>query len=82
MQYALDSRFLQKLRCPASGQPLSFFADHPAQKALPKEETEGWSGVLLCADGRAFYPVRAGIPVLLVEELRPAEVGAFGFNFE
>ena len=64
-------RFIGTLRCPASGQTLAFLpGQSPFLAALPPGETAGWSGVLLCADGLAFYPVRGGVPVLLADELR------------
>jgi uncharacterized protein YbaR (Trm112 family) len=79
MEDAFDMQFIGTLRCPASGQTLAFLPGQSpflAALALPAEETAGWSGVLLCADGLTFYPVRSGIPVLLAEELRSVRVGS------
>ena len=70
-------QLIGNLRCPASGQPLAFFSGHsPLLAALPAGETVDWTGILLCADGLTFYPVRGGIPVLLAEELRSVRGGS------
>jgi len=71
MENALDTQFVRALRCPATGQSLTFLCgEHPVLASLPPHEVG--EGILLCADGLGFYPVRGGIPVLLVEELRTA----------
>lgn len=69
MENALDTPFVSALRCPATGQSLTFLSvDHPSLASVPARELG--EGILLCADGMGFYPVRGGLPVLLAEELR------------
>ncbi|MFA6029750.1 MAG: Trm112 family protein [Elusimicrobiota bacterium] len=51
----LDPKLLEILACPACKGPLA----HPSEDALD------------CAACRKRYPVRDGIPVMLVEEARP-----------
>ncbi len=68
----LDSRFVGLLRCPASQLPLREASlDELAALGLTPDRRDGWDGGLLRADGRGAYPLRRGIPVLLVEELVP-----------
>lgn len=57
----LDKELLEILRCPAC---LSTFSD-------PAEGTE--TDELVCTGCRATYPVRNGVPVLLVDEARRPE---------
>lgn len=53
---ALDQRLVEMLVCPVSKQAL---------------DDNGESGELISRVARLAYPVRNGIPVLLVEEARP-----------
>jgi uncharacterized protein YbaR (Trm112 family) len=63
----LDRQLLEILRCPACRAP---FAD-PADPAHPEE--------LTCTGCGAAYPVRNGVPILLVDEARrPAGDGTQG----
>ncbi len=69
MENALDTHFFSALRCPATGQSLTFLSgEHAFLASIPP--CEQGEGILLCADSMGFYPVRGGVPVLLVEELR------------
>ena len=72
----LDAWFLELLACPACEQRLPLHLD--AEQAN-----------LICACGRYAYPLRDGIPVLLVEEAtvldenaRPENVSKGGANGE
>lgn len=70
----LDSRFVGLLRCPASQSPLREASlEELAALGLDAGRCGGWDGALLRADGGGAYPLRKGIPVLLVEELVPLE---------
>jgi uncharacterized protein YbaR (Trm112 family) len=51
----MDSRLLDLLVCPVCKGPLDY--DHPAQE-------------LICPRDRLAFPVRDGIPVMLVEQAR------------
>ena len=51
----MDNELLRLLACPASGGPLVFSHD--------KQE-------LLCKTSRLAYPIREGIPIMLIEEAR------------
>lgn len=68
----LDSRFVGLLRCPAGHLPLREASlEQLASLGLTREQAKGWDAGLLRTDGRGVYPLRGGIPVLLVEELVP-----------
>ncbi len=70
----LDSRFVDLLRCPASRLPLREASLAQLMSlGLSPQRCHGWDAGLLRADGRGAYPLRKGIPVLLVEELVPLE---------
>ena len=63
----LDERLLEILRCPACR---GTFAD-------PADGTAGGAtGELGCTDCGNVYPVRNGVPILLVDEARPAAAPA------
>ncbi|OIO09820.1 MAG: hypothetical protein AUJ52_05755 [Elusimicrobia bacterium CG1_02_63_36] len=49
----IDAELLKILACPESKKPLAYF----------REE-----GFLFCPDSRLKYPVKDGVPVLIVEE--------------
>ncbi|MGW7576384.1 Trm112 family protein [Streptomyces sp. NPDC054765] len=61
----VEASLIQILACPACHAPLEDRTDAPADSAAEPE--------LLCtsADCGLAYPVRDGIPVLLVDEARP-----------
>lgn len=70
----LDSRFVDLLRCPASRLPLREASlEQLVSLGLSRQRCHGWDAGLLRADGQGAYPLRKGIPVLLVEELVPLE---------
>ena len=62
-----DASLLPLLCCPQTGQPLSLA---PAALLAGRIDREGRAleAALLRADGAVLYPIRGGIPVLLVEE--------------
>jgi len=61
-----DERLLAKLACPVTRTPLRY---DPAM------------GVLVSDAARLAFPIREGVPVLLVDEARPlSEVGSAGIN--
>jgi uncharacterized protein YbaR (Trm112 family) len=64
MPVTLDQRLLDILACPACKSPLR------VEDALPDAPGE-IDGELLCTGCGLAYPVREGIPVLLVDEGRP-----------
>ena len=63
--------FSSLLRCPLTRLPVRLVlpSDFAEVGLAIGFETLGWTGALVRADGRAAYPVRGGIPVLLAEEL-------------
>ena len=78
----ITADLLKLLRCPATGQTLSLadeslLARINARHLGPKEElradnkpsiSECFTAALVREDQTLFYPVRDGIPVLLIEE--------------
>lgn len=70
----LDAWLVAHLRCPETQQTL---AEAPTAMLAGRRERDGspLEGALLRADGAVLYPIRSGIPVLLVEEAIPV-VGA------
>jgi uncharacterized protein YbaR (Trm112 family) len=64
MPVVIDDRLLEILACPACHAPLR------VEDALPGAPEEV-DGELLCTGCGRAYPVRDGIPVLLVDEGRP-----------
>ena len=58
--HVVDPRLLAIMQCPACGGELREVAEPPS---------------LVCAKCGLRYPVRDGIPVMLVEEASPAEEG-------
>jgi uncharacterized protein YbaR (Trm112 family) len=66
----LDSQFVGLLRCPESRSPLREISlEQLGTLGLSSGRCAGWDAGLLRGDGRGVYPLRGGIPVLLVEEL-------------
>lgn len=76
----LNAEFLNILCCPATRQPLRV-ADEPFVSALNQRIVAGsvrtlsgrpvnvmCEGALVREDGRAAYPIRGGLPVLLIGE--------------
>ena len=60
---------LELLRCPATRQTLvAANAEQLARLNASAEGSEPLDAALVRADGSAAYPVRDGIPVLLVDE--------------
>jgi len=63
----IDAELLALLRCPETKQPLRI--------ATPEELARvNLSAGLIREDGRVIYPIRDGIPVLLLEEAVPVPV--------
>ena len=68
----LPNELLEVLVCPKSKQPLIYFPRGEADR----DEADGF---LLCPDSRLRYPIRDGVPVMLVDEataLAPAAIEA------
>ena len=76
----LAADFLQLLRCPETLEPLSFLAPEVLATVNARiaaggvcnrageRVSEPLDGALRPANGAAVYPIREGIPILLVEE--------------
>ena len=62
----IDPDFLALLRCPATRQTLAAVPPE-LLKSLIDRLPDGVSEALLRADGSMIYPIKDGIPVLLVE---------------
>jgi uncharacterized protein YbaR (Trm112 family) len=62
----LADALLDVLVCPKSKQPLIYFP----RGEDDRDEAEGF---LLCAASRLRYPIRNGVPVMLVDEATPVE---------
>lgn len=62
----IDKQLLDILACPACKKPVE-----PAE-ARPGEDVQGW---LTCTGCGLRYPIREGIPVMLVDEAAPAASG-------
>ena len=58
----IPASLLEILRCPVAVQDKESYGDDPGQLELV---AESW---LVCADSGLKYPIRDGIPVMLVEE--------------
>jgi uncharacterized protein YbaR (Trm112 family) len=66
----LDSQFVGLLRCPESRSPLREISlEQLGTLGLSAGQCASWDAGLLRGDGCGVYPLRGGIPVLLVEEL-------------
>ena len=63
----MDSRLLEILVCPICKGPLRHERGGVAADGTPLE------GELICRPDRLAYPIRDGIPVMLVEEARVLE---------
>jgi len=62
----LADALLEVLVCPKSKQPLIYFPRGEADR----DEADGF---LLCPASRLRYPIREGVPVMLVDEATPVE---------
>jgi hypothetical protein len=62
----LADALLDVLVCPKSKQPLIYFP----RGEEDRDETEAF---LLCPASRLRYPIRDGVPVMLVDEATPVE---------
>ena len=60
---AIDAELLEILACPSD--------DH----APLREETRGGAEVLVCTNCLTSYPIRDGIPVLLLDDATPGRNG-------
>jgi uncharacterized protein YbaR (Trm112 family) len=81
----LDPDFVNILRCPASGAPLALLERHRLRQANRLVETGAlrhtdgrivatpMEQALVTRDGVSIYPVRDGIPILLLDEAIPAD---------
>ena len=74
----LSRDFLAQICCPQTRVPLRVLEGRALRilESAALRDASGrlcseWEGVLALADGTAIFPVRAGIPVLLVEERVP-----------
>lgn len=76
----IDKDLLQILACPESHQPLAEaesalltkinerISAHQAKNRAGNEVKEKLEGGLVRQDGKIVYPIREGIPVLLIDE--------------
>ena len=62
----LADALLDVLVCPRSKQPLIYFP-------RGEDDRDEADGFLLCAASRLRYPIRNGVPVMLVDEATPVE---------
>ena len=62
----LADALLEVLVCPKSKQPLIYFPRGEADR----DETDGF---LLCPASRLRYPIRDGVPVMLIDEASPVD---------
>ena len=62
----LADALLEVLVCPKSKQPLIYFPRGEADR----DETDGF---LLCPASRLRYPIRDGVPVMLIDEATPVD---------
>lgn len=81
----LDRNFIAMLRCPASGSPLALLDKHRLRLANRRAETgelrhvdgrvvdRPMEAALVTRDGATVYPVRDGIPILLLDEAIPSD---------
>ena len=58
----IDQELLDKLVCPKSKKPVRLVEPGPG------EDVEAW---LVCDESGLKYPVREGIPIMLIEEAVP-----------
>ncbi len=58
----ISAELLEILRCPLAVQDKESFGDDPGRLELVKNS---W---LVCADSGLKYPIRDGIPVMLIDE--------------
>jgi uncharacterized protein YbaR (Trm112 family) len=65
----LADALLEVLVCPKSKQPLIYFPRGEADR----DEADGF---LLCPASRLRYPIKDGVPVMLVEEATPVDAPA------
>jgi len=65
----LADALLEVLVCPKSKQPLIYFPRGEADR----DEADGF---LLCPASQLRYPIKDGVPVMLVEEAIPVEAQA------
>ncbi len=74
---ALDTRLLEILRCPVTGQPLALASRAQLEDirratvnlaVANQAPREPFDAALIVADGSRAYPIQNGIPVMLVSE--------------
>ncbi len=61
----ISAELLALLRCPATGQPLTIA---PKELIARLAREHDLTGGLLREDGKVIYPIRRGIPMMLIEE--------------
>jgi len=63
----LPDELLARLRCPESGQTLSLADNEMLEKFRSASEAR-FEAALLREDGKRAYPIRDGLPILLLGE--------------
>ena len=63
----LSHELLRRLRCPETRQPLSL-ADADTLARISAMTGETLEGALVREDGQRAYPIREGLPILLLDE--------------
>ena len=67
----IDPALLEILACPACKTPVKLEGDLPAPRESNPQSSARQAGRLVCTQCGRRYPIRDGIPVMLIEEAEP-----------